>query len=64
MPSLPSAKFSESICLVPLFIVAPIVCGGCVFSPCYAILSVISSFAIIVMRKRGMAVFKLLYVSS
>ena len=43
-----------SIVVDSLFIVAPIICGGSVFGPCfyYAVLSVLSSFAVILMGKR------------
>ena len=41
--------------VVSLFIVASIVCSVCVYTLfCYAVLDIISSFAIILMRKREM----------
>ena len=44
----------DSVCVYSLFIVAHIVYGGSVFGPCFVMqyLSFLSSFVIILMRKR------------
>ena len=51
-----------SVVVSPLFNVTPIVCGGSVFGPRFfnAVLSVISSFAIILTGKRELVALLLL----
>ena len=41
-----------SVVVYSLFIVVPFVCGGFMFCPCVVVLSVLSSFAIILLRQR------------
>ena len=53
-------KGGGSIVVDSLYIVTPIDCGGSVFGPffCYTVLSVLSSFAVILMRKSTLMLAK------
>ena len=64
---LPPPPGGDSIIVALLFIVAPIVCGGSVFSPCFvmqSVFSVLSSFAFIMTKKRaGCFIFNVFLMS-